>query len=131
MKVSLLLAAGLVGSAIAELQISEEQYDSIMLDKRAFSAITGVPGTAYPRLEIRELKKNADQFNIFLLAMQKFMAMDQTDKLSYYQIAGIHGRPFVQWNDVPGVRSTGGYCPHVSNMFLPWHRPYLALFEVR
>ena len=22
-----------------------------------------------------------------------------------------------------------GYCPHVSNMFGPWHRPYLALFE--
>lgn len=22
-----------------------------------------------------------------------------------------------------------GYCPHVSNVFLTWHRPYLALFE--
>lgn len=22
-----------------------------------------------------------------------------------------------------------GYCPHASNMFGPWHRPYLALFE--
>lgn len=22
-----------------------------------------------------------------------------------------------------------GYCPHVSNMFASWHRPYLALFE--
>jgi tyrosinase len=22
-----------------------------------------------------------------------------------------------------------GYCTHSSNVFLPWHRPYLALFE--
>lgn len=22
-----------------------------------------------------------------------------------------------------------GYCPHISNMFGSWHRPYLALFE--
>ena len=22
-----------------------------------------------------------------------------------------------------------GYCPHVSNLFGTWHRPYLALFE--
>lgn len=22
-----------------------------------------------------------------------------------------------------------GYCPHTSNVFLSWHRPYLALFE--
>lgn len=22
-----------------------------------------------------------------------------------------------------------GYCPHGSNVFLSWHRPYLALFE--
>jgi len=23
-----------------------------------------------------------------------------------------------------------GYCTHVSNLFPPWHRPYLALYEV-
>ena len=27
--------------------------------------------------------------------------------------------------------SGGGYCTHTSNLFLPWHRPYLALYEVR
>jgi tyrosinase len=102
----------------------------VLLEKRAFTATTGVPGTAYPRLEIRDLKRNnPDQWNLYLLGMQRFMGMSQSEKMGYYQIAGVHGRPFVEYNDVPGVRD-GGYCPHVSNMFLPWHRPYLAHFEV-
>lgn len=36
------------------------------------------------------------------------------------------------WNGVAGNPNTNppaGYCTHVSNMFLPWHRPYLALYE--
>jgi tyrosinase len=24
----------------------------------------------------------------------------------------------------------GGFCTHSSILFLPWHRPYLALYEV-
>lgn len=40
----------------------------------------------------------------------------------------IHGAPFVQWDGVAGDGLTG-YCPHGSNVFLTWHRPYLALFE--
>ena len=44
---------------------------------------------------------------------------------------GIHGVPFGQWDGEAGVdgQEMMGYCPHVSNMFGPWHRPYLALFE--
>jgi tyrosinase len=40
--------------------------------------------------------------------------MDESDQLSYYQIAGIHGRPYIPWNNVdqaPGAPSTG-YCTH-------------------
>lgn len=41
----------------------------------------------------------------------------------------IHGRPYGVWDNVQGVNDEPGYCAHLSNLFLPWHRPYLALFE--
>ncbi|KAK4997599.1 hypothetical protein LTR66_003012 [Elasticomyces elasticus] len=94
-------------------------------------AITGVAGLGIqPRLEIRQLQQNADQWNLYLLGLQRMQQLDQSDKLSYYQIAGIHGRPFIAWDGVQAAPGAGGgYCTHVSNLFLPWHRPYLALYE--
>lgn len=50
---------------------------------------------------------------------------------SYFFSTAIHGRPFGIFDNVgpsPGT-DQNGYCTHVSNLFLPWHRPYLALFE--
>ncbi|KAK6613990.1 tyrosinase 2 [Botrytis cinerea] len=64
-----------------------------------------------------------------LLAMQA--ANEYTDGLSYFQLAGIHGRPYVSWdgvNQTIGAPVTG-YCTHDSVLFTTWHRPYLALFE--
>ena len=63
--------------------------------------------------------------------MQRMQAVDQSDFLSFFQIAGIHGLPMQAWNNVQGNRrsSNPGYCTHVSNIFLTWHRPYLALYE--
>ena len=84
-----------------------------------------------PRLEIRQLQQNTDQWNIFLLGMLRFQQTNQTDQISYYQIAGIHGRPYTAWDGVPpapGVQGPG-YCNHLLNLFLAWHRAYLALFE--
>ncbi|KAK1079772.1 hypothetical protein LTR48_008002 [Friedmanniomyces endolithicus] len=46
-------------------------------------------------------------------------------------MVGIHGRPYSSWDGAgpaPDVYSPG-YCAHVSNVFLTWHRPYLLLFE--
>jgi hypothetical protein len=53
-------------------------------------AITGVQtGQALPRLEIRDLQNNyPDQFNVLILAWQSMQAMDQSDFLSYFGIAG-------------------------------------------
>jgi len=47
--------------------------------------------------------------------------------------AGIHGVPYVGWQDddlitKPVVRDRG-YCTHRSVLFVPWHRPYLLLYE--
>ena len=53
-------------------------------------AITGITefGTQ-PRLEIRELESaHPDQWNIYLLGLARFQATDESDELSYYQIAG-------------------------------------------
>ena len=95
-------------------------------------AITGINAFGVqPRLEIRQLEANTDQWNIFLFGLRRFQHTDQSDMTSYYQIAGIHGRPYMAWNDVQaaeGVESPG-YCTHLLSLFLAWHRAYLALFE--
>lgn len=61
--------------------------------------------------------------------------MSQQDQLSYFQVGGIHGLPYVQWNGSGGTkpqpRSWGGYCTHGSVLFPTWHRPYILLLEVR
>jgi len=78
-------------------------------------------------------RDHADMFNIYLLGLQDFKNVSQSDPLSYYQIAGIHGRPYIPWDSVSSSGGAsgygGGYCTHTSNLFLPWHRPYLAVYE--
>lgn len=98
----------------------------------SYFSVVGIQGTGvHPRQELRELEKDTDLWNIFLQAFSRFQAMDQSEKVSYYQVAGIHGVPFGQWDGVTGQKGQEmmGYCPHTSSMFGPWHRPYLALFE--
>lgn len=96
--------------------------------------ITGVTfngsGPIPQRLEIRQLQKNDCQWNLYLLALAQFQSMNQSTMTSYYQIAGIHGRPFIPWDNVPFAPGrSGGYCTHSSILFPTWHRPYVALFE--
>lgn len=114
----------------------EEISTSTALDLRRRQnptvAITGINTFGVQqRLEIRQLEENTDQWNIFLLGLRKFHDNDQSDLTSYYQIAGIHGRPYIAWDDVPAAEGVDspGYCTHMLNLFLAWHRAYLALFE--
>lgn len=51
---------------------------------------------------------------------------------------GIHGLPATTWpnlpdnNEIPHDKGANtGFCTHTSIIFLTWHRPYLAVFEVR
>ncbi|QSZ29877.1 hypothetical protein DSL72_004395 [Monilinia vaccinii-corymbosi] len=94
-------------------------------------AITGArDGGVQPRLEIRTLAADPIQWNLFLLAMIALQGMDQSELLSYYKIGAIHGYPLGPWDGVgPVGRPTDGYCTHGSNLFGPWHRGYLTLFE--
>ncbi|KAF2012125.1 Di-copper centre-containing protein [Aaosphaeria arxii CBS 175.79] len=110
------------------LRTLEERQQSVIV---TLGAANFGDNNAHPRLEVRELERNTDQWNLFLLGLRRFQNTDQRDKLSYYQISGIHGRPYVTWDGVGQGQgaSGGGYCPHGSNLFTTWHRPYLALFE--
>jgi tyrosinase len=110
---------------------------SELVDARAENVgnfkIRGVQdGSIQVRQEIRQFASDSDLLNLFLLSLESFQAMNQNDTLSYYQVAGIHGVPYVSWDGGFGPRPnpTDGYCAHYSNIFLPWHRPYVALFEV-
>ncbi|KAI4668713.1 uncharacterized protein J4E78_002541 [Alternaria triticimaculans] len=86
--------------------------------------------TSAPRLEIRTLARNADQWNLYLLGMERFMGKDKDDMLSYYQVSGVHGRPFQTWNNFPApLLNQQGFCPHGGSLFGSWHRPYLAIYE--
>ncbi|KAL8679857.1 MAG: hypothetical protein Q9186_003877 [Xanthomendoza sp. 1 TL-2023] len=94
-------------------------------------AISGAPvinGSIPQRLEIRQLRNNNAQWNLYLLALNRYQKMNQSDVRSYYQLSGIHGRPFAEWDGVPMVQDMG-YCSHTSNLFATWHRPYVVAFE--
>ncbi|KAI9767433.1 MAG: hypothetical protein M1840_005662 [Geoglossum simile] len=100
-------------------------------------AITGVqsgrgPNGSVPlRLEIRELQRNPDLWNLYILGLERLQSVDQKELLSYYQLSGIHGRPYIPWDGVGPSKNGGsnGYCTHTSNLFPTWHRPYLAVYE--
>lgn len=130
--------------AIIKRQIDEIADSLVARQSSGFTAITGVCSTntnsdgtcnsngrvSAPRLEIRQLRQNADQWNLYLLGMERFMAKDKNDRLSYYQVVGVHGRPFVTWNNFPTpLLNNAGFCPHAQTLFGSWHRPYLAIFE--
>lgn len=57
----------------------------------------------------------------------------ESDSLSYYQLSGIHGIPFIPWQEtsVSTQDPTRGYCTHNTPLFATWHRPFLSLFEQR
>jgi tyrosinase len=91
----------------------------------------GQNGSVPIRMEIREMQKNADLWNLYILGLDRLQSVDQRELLSYYQLSGIHGRPYIPWDNV-GPSANGwsnGYCTHTSNLFPTWHRPYLALYE--
>jgi tyrosinase len=58
-------------------------------DESSFFSVVGVQGAGVqPRMELRELEKDTETWNIFLQAFARFQAMDQSDKVSYFKVAG-------------------------------------------
>ncbi|KAK5746411.1 hypothetical protein LTR17_000791 [Elasticomyces elasticus] len=131
------LALGLLAAnVVSALYIPTLEEAAAEIEKRQSTIVTttGASGTAiYPRLEVRQMfNTKPNQWTLLLLALQAFHAQPQSSATSYYQIAGIHGVPRQNWNDV-GQCSTcsdaDGYCTHDSVLFPGWHRAYMALFE--
>ncbi|KAF9772953.1 hypothetical protein IL306_009291 [Fusarium sp. DS 682] len=94
------------------------------------------------------LMTQPDTFNLFLIALMELKGMKVTwdipsdysftpeDKMSWFQIAGIHGLPAEDWDREKergknrDIEWDGdGYCAHSTPTFSPWHRPYLAMLE--
>lgn len=75
--------------------------------------------------------QDPEMMTLYILGMERLQSIDESDPLSWYQIGGIHGRPYTPYDPAPGStqRKNGGYCTHSSPLFPVWHRPYLALFE--
>ncbi|KAF1952540.1 Di-copper centre-containing protein [Byssothecium circinans] len=135
-----LLTASSFASPIDSRDASQlASANPLIFEKRqgpgSYYAITGATGGVQPRKEIRDLEKaGGEMWNLFLLAMADFQAMNQEVIDSYYQIAGIHGMPWTSWDGVQGTGANTpgaqmGYCPHGQVLFGTWHRPYLVLFE--
>jgi tyrosinase len=57
-----------------------------------FFVVHGIEeGGIQPRLNVRDLASKPEYkeiWTLYLLALQRLQAMDQTDKLSFYQVAG-------------------------------------------
>lgn len=84
------------------------------------------------------LTSQPDTFNLMLQAIE--VMQQDSNRLGWFQIAGIHGYPTVLWDSPRKEKETwdkndkkfgswGGYCAHGTLTFGPWHRPYLALLE--
>lgn len=87
-------------------------------------------GSVPARQNINDLfNAGGPQWTLYLRALKAMYEVDENDPESFFQIAGIHGRPVVPWDSDEEAKMQMGYCPHGDNLFLPWHRPYLALFE--
>ncbi|KAI0444390.1 tyrosinase [Xylaria telfairii] len=74
------------------------------------------------------------QFILYLLALKGLQAVDPANRDSYFQIAGIHGYPYSPWDEPSTTQKEigrKGYCVHANNLFPPWHRPYMLLYEQR
>ncbi|KAK0707522.1 hypothetical protein B0H67DRAFT_670703 [Lasiosphaeris hirsuta] len=76
--------------------------------------------------------RGGPQWDLYILALSELQAVNETDALSYFAIAGIHGLPHSAWNgveQVSGAPKNTGYCPHNELIFSTWHRAYVVLFE--
>ncbi|RAL63678.1 hypothetical protein DID88_003721 [Monilinia fructigena] len=69
--------------------------------------------------------------SLYIQALIALQQVPEDDLLSWFQIAGIHGRPYYSWGDVNWNSDAPkiGYCTHDDVLFPTWHRPYLALYE--
>jgi tyrosinase len=92
MKAPYFTAASLLSSVACASPVFIEGNQRIALRQvpGSYYPVTGATGGVFPRLEIRELERaGGEMWNLFLLALAEFQAMDQNAIDSYFQIAGV------------------------------------------
>jgi tyrosinase len=94
----------------------------------ATGGVNNATGERPTRQDIQVFKDSGAAFDLFVLALQTLQERSQDDKYSWYQFAGIHGRPYIAWGGVQGVQELG-YATHNSILFGSWHRTFLAAYE--
>ncbi|CCX04285.1 hypothetical protein FPQ18DRAFT_280049 [Pyronema domesticum] len=119
-------------TTVTLLSVSVEAQSPV----QGFTPVTGAHfGNVVRRMPVNEMADTRpDIYNMFILALTGMQySKSETDSLSYYQISGIHGVPFIPWQEtsVSSQDPSRGYCTHNSPLFATWHRPYLALMEQR
>ncbi|KAG9233879.1 hypothetical protein BJ875DRAFT_425088 [Amylocarpus encephaloides] len=123
------VAFAAIGSTAAGDAATVGQYYGIV---GLTSGINSQTGARPYRQDIRNLVNDIPAFSLYIQSLIAMQNSNPNDQLSWFQIAGIHGRPYIPWNNVGPTSSQGiwnGYCPHNSILFPTWHRPYLALME--
>ncbi|CAG8961788.1 hypothetical protein HYFRA_00006331 [Hymenoscyphus fraxineus] len=123
-------------SASALAVVSTVFFDVVVAKYAITGVHTGVDATTGyrpPRREINELALDKPQFSLYIQALNDMMNVDEHNLTSYFQLSGIHGLPYISWDDVnpisPNSGLRTGYCTHGNTLFATWHRPYLALYE--
>lgn len=99
--------------------------------------ITGITsGAPQLRQEINTFVQNDKMFSLYVQALKMMQNDSQKDVTSFFQVAGIHGLPYVAWDGaidpngpVDPNDQWAGYCTHGSTLFPTWHRPYVMLYE--
>ncbi|KAK2785870.1 hypothetical protein FQN52_009208 [Onygenales sp. PD_12] len=77
-------------------------------------------------------KDNKDQVDLFVMAWRNLMNLSPRERNSFFQLAGIHGQPYIPWDEPETTAEDAerkGYCTHNNILFPIWHRPYLLLLE--
>ncbi|KAL2041570.1 hypothetical protein N7G274_005952 [Stereocaulon virgatum] len=96
--------------------------------KGVCSGVNTATGQRPFRQEFSKFKDSGPVFDLYILSLEQFQQRNQSALLSYYQVAGIHGHPYISWDGVQG-NYQAGYCTHGSILFPSWHRPYMAAYE--
>ena len=85
---------------------------------------TGIQGTKPPaRQNIVDLyNKGGPQWTLYIRALDYwYYQTDDKDPESFFQMAGIHGRPIIPWDSDEEGKVQMGYCPHIVRFVNEWH----------
>ncbi|KAI8284094.1 Tyrosinase [Colletotrichum sp. SAR11_240] len=95
------------------------------------SGINVQTGEVPARRDINSLyDEGGPQWDLYVEALTAMQDANETDPVSFFQIAGIHGQPYMAWSGGgPQTGADAGYCPHNQMLFGTWHRAYLSLYE--